>query len=161
MDDVPRKDQKRCVILNPKAGSVKDLDAVKKQLRRLEASSFHLTKNEGAAKTFAREAVRDHCDEIIAAGGDGTLNEVINGIAKRVGDVRIGLIPLGTGNDFARCLNLPATLEENIDIVLSGETTAIDVVRTKSDRIRYFINVSAGGFSGLVSEKLTPELKRT
>ena len=67
----------------------------------------------------------------------------------------------GTGNDFARCLNLPATLEENIDIVLSGETTAIDVVRTKSDRIRYFVNVSAGGFSGLANEKLTPELKRT
>ena len=88
----------------------------------------------------------------------GTL---INGIAKRVGDVRIGLIPLGTGNDFARCLNLPATLEENIDIVLSGETTAIDVVRAKSDRVRYFVNVSAGGFSGLVNEKLTPELKRT
>ena len=86
---------------------MKDLDAVIKQLGRLEASSFHLTKNEGAAKAFAREAVRDHCDEIIAAGGDGTLNEVINGIAKRVGDVRIGLIPLGTGNDFARCLNLP------------------------------------------------------
>jgi diacylglycerol kinase (ATP) len=152
---------KRCVILNPTAGSMKDLDAVIKQLRRLEASSLHLTKNEGDAKAFAREAVRDHCDEIVAAGGDGTLNEVINGIAKRVGDVRIGLIPLGTGNDFARCLNLPATLEENIDIVLSGGTTAIDVVRAKSDRIRYFVNVSAGGFSGLVDEKLTPELKRT
>ena len=156
------RDQKRCVILNPKSGSVKDLDAVKNQLRRLKAwSSWHLTENEGAAKAFAREAVRDHCDEIIAAGGDGTLNEVINGIAKRVGDVRIGLIPLGTGNDFARCLNLPATVEENIDIVLAGETTAIDVVRTQSDRIRYFVNVSAGGFSGLANEKLTPELKRT
>ena len=55
----------------------------------------------------SREAVRDHCDEIIAAGGDRTLNELINGIAKRVGHVRIALIPLGTGNDFARCLNLP------------------------------------------------------
>jgi diacylglycerol kinase family enzyme len=80
-----------------------------------------------------------NCDEIIAAGGDGTLNEVINGIAKRVDDVRIGLIPLGTGNDFARSLNVSATLEENIDIVLSGGTTAIDVVRAKSDRIRYFV----------------------
>ena len=152
---------KRCVILNPKAGSVKNRSALMKQLRRLKASSIHVTRNKGAAKRFAREALRDHCDEIIAAGGDGTLNEVINGIAKHLGDVRVGLIPLGTGNDFARCLNLPATLEENIDIVLSGETTAIDVVRAKSDRIRYFVNVSAGGFSGLVNEKLTPALKRT
>ena len=45
-----RKDQKRCVILNPKAGSVKDLDAVKKQLGRLEASSFHLTKKKELQK---------------------------------------------------------------------------------------------------------------
>ena len=149
------------MIVNPAAGSVKNRNALLKQLRRLKASSVHVTRNKGAAKKFAREAVRAHCDEIIAAGGDGTLNEVINGMAKRIGEVRIGLIPLGTGNDFARCLDLPATVEENIDIVLAGRTRAIDVVRAESDRIRYFVNVSAGGFSGLVNEKLTPALKRT
>ena len=152
---------KRCVIVNPKAGSVKDLDALLKQLARLEPSSLHVTEDAGAAESFAREAVRNCCDEIIAAGGDGTLNEVVNGMAESGGNVRIGLIPLGTGNDFARCLELPAGVDENIDIVLSGETKALDVVRATSDRARYFINVSAGGFSGLVDEKLTPELKKT
>jgi hypothetical protein len=132
---VPRKDQKRCVILNPKAGSVKDLDAVKKQLRRLKASSFHLTKKEGAAKAFAREAVRDHCDEIIAAGGDGTLNEVINGIAKRVGRagscpaIRAGIIsPAGVqlaavistpDNHFAAVLRCGGGAEQ--DLVIEDE----------------------------------------
>ena len=51
--------------------------------------------------------------------------------------------------------------EENIDILLSRQTMAIDLVRMRSDRIRYFVNVSAGGFSGLVDEKLTPTIKRT
>jgi diacylglycerol kinase (ATP) len=152
---------KRCVIVNPAAGSVKDLDAVQKQLARLKPAAIHLTRGAGAAKKCARQALRNGYEEIIAAGGDGTLNEVINGIAKRVGDVRVGVIPLGTGNDFARCLNLPATVEENIDIVLSGETAALDVVRAQSERLRYFVNVSAGGFSGLVDEKLTPEIKQT
>jgi diacylglycerol kinase (ATP) len=152
---------KRCVILNPKAGSAKDRSALLKQLRRLKASSIHVTRKKGAAKKFAREAVRQHCDEIIAAGGDGTLNEVINGVAKQIGDARVGLIPLGTGNDFARCLNLPATVEENIDVILSGKVREIDVVRAQTNFTRYFVNVSAGGFSGLVDEKLTPELKRT
>jgi len=152
---------KRCVIVNPSAGSVKDLETVLKQIKRLKASVVHVTKDAGAAEKFARAAVRNRYQEVIAAGGDGTLNEVVNGIAKRMGKIRLGVIPLGTGNDFARCLGLPATMEENIDIILSGKAKEIDVVRAQSDRTRYFVNVSAGGFSGLVDEKLTPELKRT
>jgi diacylglycerol kinase (ATP) len=100
-------------------------------------------------------------DYIIAAGGDGTLNEVINGVAAEPARVRLGLLPIGTGNDFARTLNLPSSVEENIDILLSKQTKAIDLVRMQSDRIRYFVNVSAGGFSGIVDEKLTPAIKRT
>jgi diacylglycerol kinase (ATP) len=147
-------------IINPKAGSVTDLDLLLKQLSKLDPSYTKLTKKPGDARSYAREALRKRCNYIVAAGGDGTLNEVVNGIARSAAHVRLGLLPLGTGNDFARCLNLPATVEENIEILRAGITTAIDLVRVRSDRVRYFVNVSAGGFSGLVDEKLTPEIKR-
>ena len=151
---------KTAVILNPKAGSVTDLSPILKQIERLKPAICSITRKRGAAKRFAAEAVRKGCNYIIAAGGDGTLNEVISGIVRHAGQVRLGLLPLGTGNDFARCLNLPTTLEQNIDILRAGKTRQIDLVRVKSDRSRYFVNVSAGGFSGLVDEKLTPKIKK-
>jgi diacylglycerol kinase (ATP) len=140
---------------------VKDLELLQRNIRQLEPSYVQITAQAGDAKAYAMEAVRQGCDCIVTAGGDGTLNEVINGIAEDAAHVRVGLIPLGTGNDFARCLNLPLNIEENIGILRCGETIAIDVVRVRSDENRYFVNVSAGGFSGMVDEKLTPEIKRT
>ena len=98
---------------------------------------------------------------IVAAGGDGTLNEVINGIGENLGDTRVGLLPLGTGNDFARTIGIPTDLEAALEVIRAGETRAVDLVRVTSDEVRYFVNVSAGGFSGLVDEKLTPEMKKT
>ena len=153
---------KPCVIVNPIAGSVKDLDVLLKKLRRLRPGELHLTRKTGDTKIFARKAIRAGCNYVIAAGGDGTLNEVVNGIAspRRAREICVGVVPLGTGNDFARSLGLPATLEENIDILRSKQTAPIDLVRVRSDRTRYFVNVSTGGFSGLVNEKLTPEIKR-
>lgn len=140
---------------------MKDRDLVLKQLEPLNAASIHVAKDADDVQSRARQAVTQKYDYIIAAGGDGTLNDVINGIAESASDIRIGLIPLGTGNDFARCLNLPATVEENVKILIAAETKPIDLVRVQSDRTRYFVNVSAGGFSGLVDEKLTPEIKQT
>jgi diacylglycerol kinase (ATP) len=150
-----------CVIVNPKAGSAKDLAALLKQIKRIRPAHIWVTAKKGAAKSFARRAVREGYDYVIAAGGDGTLNEVINGVAKRADQIRVGLLPLGTGNDFARSVNLPASVDENLDLLKAGKTTAIDLVQVKSDRTRYFINVSAAGFSGAVNEKLTPKIKRT
>jgi diacylglycerol kinase (ATP) len=151
---------KLCVIINPNAGSVKDFDLLRSKIEKLKPSHIHVTAEPGDAQAHAIEAIRTGCNYIVAAGGDGTLNEVINGIAKHAAQVRIGLIPLGTGNDFARCLNLPISVDENIDLLLSAETIAIDLVRVQSDQTRYFVNVSAGGFSGMVDEKVTPEIKR-
>lgn len=152
---------KTCVILNPKAGSAGDIDGLLKKIKRLRPLHIWVTEKKGAAKTLAARAVREGCDCVIAAGGDGTLNEVVNGVAKRAAHIRVGLLPLGTGNDFARSLNLPSGVDENLDLLKSGETRPVDLVRVRSDRTRYFINVSAGGFSGAVNEKLTPAIKRT
>jgi diacylglycerol kinase (ATP) len=150
-----------CVILNPCAGSIRELDNLVERIARLPRAEIHLTTKAGSAARLARTALRNGCKMIVAAGGDGTLNEVVNGIREKAGETSVGLIPLGTGNDFARTLGLPTDLDEALDVLRAGQTRAIDLVRVTSDEVRYFVNVSAGGFSGLVDEKLTPEMKKT
>ena len=152
---------KPCIIFNPAAGSVTNVDAILSQLQRLDPAAVRMTRRCGDAEKFARDAIRRKCNYVVTAGGDGTLNEVVNGIGRRTRAACMGLVPLGTGNDFARSLGLPATIENNIDILLSKKTAPIDLVRVRSDRVRYFVNVSAGGFSGVVDEKLTPAIKHT
>lgn len=152
---------KIAVIINPRAGSIKSSRALLKQISYLAPDRRYTTRGRGNARLFAARAVRDGCDYIIAAGGDGTLNEVVNGIGHSSRFVRLGLLPLGTGNDFARCLRLPSAVDENIEILRAGKTKAIDMVKVTSDRVRYFVNVSAGGFSGIVDEKLTANMKKT
>jgi diacylglycerol kinase (ATP) len=148
------------IIFNPTAGSVENAERILADLKRLRPSAVLMTKKHGDAEKLSREAVRAGRRYIVAAGGDGTLNEVINGVVGATHRPRIGLLPLGTGNDFARTLGLPFSLEENIDILRASKTRAIDIVRVQSRRARYFINVSAGGFSGIVRNKITPEIKR-
>jgi diacylglycerol kinase (ATP) len=150
-----------CVILNPSAGSVGDAEDIVARLGRLPKAEIRFTRKAGAAARFAKTAIRKGYDIIVAAGGDGTLNEVVNGIGENLGDAGVGLIPLGTGNDFARTIGIPTNVDAAIDLILAGTNRAVDLVRVTSDDVRYFVNVSAGGFSGLVDEKLTPEMKKT
>jgi diacylglycerol kinase (ATP) len=152
---------KTCIILNPSAGSIGDLDALTARLAQLPDAEIRLTNKPGSAARFAKTAIGKGRTTIVAAGGDGTLNEVINGIGENFGDVRVGLLPLGTGNDFGRSIAMPVDLEAALEVIRAGETRAVDLVRVTSDEVRYFVNVSAGGFSGLMNEKLTPEMKKT
>jgi diacylglycerol kinase (ATP) len=149
------------VIVNPIAGPIVDLNLRLKQLRGLNAKEVRVTQSAGEAEILAREAIRAGSDYIIAVGGDGTLNEVINGVAnhRRARQVCVGVVPVGTANDFARSLGLMANIDASIDILRTKTTAAIDLVRMTSGRKRYFVNVSAGGFSGVVNEKLTSEIK--
>jgi diacylglycerol kinase (ATP) len=147
--------------LNPKAGSVQDVEALVERIRRIPKAEVCITSKRGAAMRLTRTALRKGCNLIVAAGGDGTLNEIVNALGEKHSAVRVGLIPLGTGNDFARTLGLPTDVDEAIDLVRAGRMRKIDLVRVTSDQVRYFVNVSAGGFSGLVDEKLTPKMKKT
>src|SRR5439155_19204200 len=142
-------------------GFATDRKRVLSQLTRLNPMALRITRKAGDAEKWARAAVRTKCDYVVVAGGDGTLNEVVNGLATDAKNVRVGIVPLGTGNDFARTLGLPSSIEQNIDILCSGKTKRIDLVRVKSKRTRYFVNVAAGGFSGVVDGKMTPKIKKT
>jgi diacylglycerol kinase (ATP) len=152
---------KTCIILNRSAGSTGDLDELTARLGALPDAEIRLTDKPGSAARFAKTAIKKGQETIIAAGGDGTLNEVINGIGEDLGAARVGLLPLGTGNDFARSIEMPTDLDAAIEVIRAGHTREVDLVRVTSDEVRYFVNVSAGGFSGLMNEKLTPEMKKT
>jgi diacylglycerol kinase (ATP) len=151
---------KTCVIANPGSGTA-DVDALRQGITRLEEATLRITQHEGDASRLAAEALAEGYDLIVAAGGDGTINEVVNGLAKDFGRARLGMIPLGTGNDFARSIDVPADIDAALDILAAGVVQDVDIVRVTSDKMRYFINVSSGGFSGLVDEKLTDEMKQT
>lgn len=153
------------VIVNPKAGAVADLAAVLRQLRRLRTATIAIARRRGDTERLCRSALRAGFDYFVAAGGDGTLNELVNGVARsrQARETRIGIAPVGTGNDFARTLGLPTALRDNIQILNDPAAIVrqIDLVRVKADRIRYFVNVAAGGFSGMISEKLTRRIKQS
>ncbi|MDE0013697.1 MAG: diacylglycerol kinase family lipid kinase [Candidatus Poribacteria bacterium] len=80
------------------------------------------------AKRFAREAVSDGIGFVIACGGDGTLHEVVNGIAS-IPDVVLGVLPCGRGNDFAAAIGIPLKPEAAIENLLSGTATRVDLGR--------------------------------
>lgn len=142
------------VILNPNAGSAESLDALRERLGSLPDTEICRTEHEGHAEELAREASEGGAGLVVAAGGDGTLNEVVNGLSADFGRVRLGLLPLGTGNDFARSVGIPDDLEGALAVLREGRTRRIDVGRALvGGRSRWFLNMSVGGFSGVVSEK--------
>jgi diacylglycerol kinase (ATP) len=104
-------------------------------------------------------AAADGCDALFAAGGDGTVNEAINGLASVAGaldQIVVGVIPLGTGNDFAAALGLPAEPDAAIEVLLRGREQRVDLGEVNG---RVFVNTSGGGFIAEVSEAVTPQLK--
>jgi len=157
----PARSVKTCIICNPAAGRLDDRESIREKLEQFPSAKVYFTEKEGDATRLAQEAIARNCELVIAAGGDGTLNEVINGVAPQAERVHVGLVPLGTGNDFARMLDLPESIDDCIDVLRAGHVRPTDLVRVTSDCVRYFINVSAGGFSGTVDEKMTPEIKQS
>lgn len=97
-------------------------------------------------------------DFVIASGGDGTLNSIVNHLLKHAPSTSLGIIPSGTCNDFARCLELPNTLEKSLQVIFKGKTTLVDVGLI--DNKSYFLSSFSGGMLVDVSFKTDPELKK-
>jgi diacylglycerol kinase (ATP) len=154
-----------CVIVNPRSGGVKDASAVISRIREHPAlldPEVRVTTGSDNAAELAREALRAGYRRILACGGDGTLHEVVNGVGAGRPDVVVGVLPMGTGNDFARSVGFPGGLAEALDLVASAVPRPIDLVQvTGAGTGRWLVNCSAGGFSGMVDEELTAEMKQT
>jgi diacylglycerol kinase (ATP) len=150
-----------CVILNPRAGGAEAIrDSLLRAVDRLEGIVIRETERAGDARALAERAVAEGFERLVAAGGDGTLNEVLNGIAPDFDRVELGLVPAGTGNDLARTLGIPSDPEAAVEVLARGAVRSLDLARLQTEgEDRWFLNVSAGGFGGEVDEDLRAEIK--
>ncbi|WP_342545090.1 diacylglycerol kinase [Lysinibacillus sp. FSL K6-4013] len=135
------------IIYNPTSGREVFKKHLPEVLEKLEVAGYetscHATTCEGDAMLAAKNAVERGFDIIIAVGGDGTLNEVVSGVSPFENRPKVGLIPMGTTNDFARAVHIPRNIEEAVDIIIQGDTLPVDVGLLNGER--YFINIAAGG----------------
>ncbi|MEH7444340.1 diacylglycerol kinase family protein [Bacillus sp. JJ1122] len=151
---------KAMIIMNPSSGKEKANEYVQKIKETLQGRfsdiDIRKTEKEGDAASFATEACVALYDAVISMGGDGTINETINGIAEQDYRPALGIIPLGTINDFARALDIPLEPYEAISILEGQETMAVDVGKIDE---AYFANVLAVGSIAEASYNVTAEQK--
>jgi len=148
------------LILNPLAGRRARLRDEQELVRRLAAVDLDceqvLTRGPGEATALAREAARQGYDLVIAAGGDGTVHEVLNGLAET--ETAMGVIPLGTENILAREIRMPRRgLGAACQALASGRTVRVDVGRLPQ---RYFVLMAGLGFDAQVVGEVNPTFKR-
>ena len=157
--------RKSAVIVNPAAANGRAgrtwFHAAQRLRARLGDAAVHLTDSPGHATQIARELAESGFDLMIAVGGDGTISEVANGIlqsAQPLGpDIQLGILPVGTGGDLRRSLEIPADLDKAIEIIAHGQPFAMDAARASlvaaggSKIERCFVNVASFGLGGDVA----------
>lgn len=142
-------------IINPVSGkgATKDMIPVIKKLMKDYDMDMKISRSPGDATKIAK-AYKEKYTDIISVGGDGTLTEIVDGLAGFEGN--LGIIPAGTGNDFARTIELPSAIETCLDIIIQGKTRAVDIPTVNNSR---FINVASFGIdSGVIID--TDKIKK-
>ena len=154
--------KKARVIYNPTSGK----ELIKKNLADIlsileecgyEASAFATTPEENSARNEAHRAARAGFDLLVAAGGDGTINEVVNGIAPLKRRPKMAIIPAGTTNDYARALKIPRdNIVKAAEVIKKNQTVKMDIGQAGKN---YFINIAAGGHLTELTYEVPSELK--
>lgn len=143
------------VILNPAARSARSRKTWEK-IERFPRAKVEMTAARGDARSLAAWGVGKGFQTIVAAGGDGTINEVVNGVAGA--DVALGILPVGTMNVFAAELGLPGELERAWEIVCAGHTRKIDLARANK---QYFVQLAGVGLDAQVVQETSWASKKT
>ena len=143
------------IIANPASGSfpqhyTHSLDETLSFLRQRNWKvELTITKAPGEARQLAREAVSQQVDIVIAAGGDGTINEIIQELAGS--ETVLGVLPCGTGNIWAREMGIPLQMVDARNVLLDGQIRSIDLGRCNG---RYFLLMAGAGIDGAVTQAI-------
>ena len=157
------------VIINPqsRAGATKKkIATIKRVLERNKiAFSLYKTQDAGDELNVVKRVVKEGFKKIICVGGDGTLQKIIAGIQLQKTcspkEIIVGIIPLGTGNDWAKSIEIPLDIEKAIEKIKQGKTKKRDlgvvlIKKKKKIKKRYFVNYSGVGFDSFMLNKLQP-----
>lgn len=161
------------VIVNPNAGvgkGEKDWDKIKELLvkHKIQFETVFTTHKEHAI-ALTTKFIKKGYRKFIVAGGDGTLNEVVNGIffQKNVptSDLLLAMIPVGTGNDWCRMFHIPFKYQEAIQVIKAENFIIQDIGKvsyfsSSSSKKRYFINVAGMGYDAIVAAKTNKDKEK-
>lgn len=163
---MPTSPRWRLILNGKSAGDDALRDAVATMRQRGIALDVRVTWEAGDAERYVSEAIADGADTIIAAGGDGTLSEVATTLAHRDEPAAqlpgLGLVPLGTANDFASAAGIPLQPLPALELVAAAPVVAIDLLRLVADDgvVHWCANLASGGFGTQVTVETDEGLKK-
>lgn len=146
------------IILNGKKAILDEVREAIFASRAYGEVEVRVTFEGGDAARFVDEAIADGCTRIVAAGGDGTVNELTNALmkSKAITKPELAIMPLGTANDFATACQIPSDLLKALKLAIIGRSFPVDSVQAGDD---YFINVASCGFGAQVTTNTPVALK--
>jgi YegS/Rv2252/BmrU family lipid kinase len=162
------KGDRYCFIVNPAAGggcAGRNWPALQQRLTAAGISHvYHISEHKGHSQELASAAFDAGHTDFVVVGGDGTANEVLNGVYPQAlqnsADIRLGIIPWGTGNDWASYYGLPSAPGSLVDLLESGSSVTQDIGKASfldssgEHRTRYFLNCCGTGFDSYLLEEM-------
>lgn len=152
---------KTALVLHRKSATRPEVKAAVDHVKQMGVKlRVRVAWNKKDKRRLVKEALKNGAERVIAGGGDGTINDVVNALVSRKGKARasLGILPLGTANDFARGCGLPADdLNRALEIACTGAVRRLDVGRAND---RLFINVVSGGFGAEVTATTPQDMKK-
>ncbi len=170
------------LIMNPGSHSGRSRQTFDKIIRKMTLNGidyeYHLTKDLDHARLLSRNANLNDFRTIVAVGGDGTINAVVNGFydndGRRLSDARFGVIYTGTSPDFNRSYNIPTSLEQAVDVILNGKTRSVPVGMINFENpdlpetldnldyrtVRYFVCCANIGLGAALARKANSGIRR-
>ena len=152
------------IVVNPSSGNTNFKKSWKTITHFLKLKninfSYSFTEYRKHEVILVDKAIEQGYRNIISVGGDGTLHHVVNGIMKqryiKTSKIKLGVIPLGTGNDWIKTYNIPNSIKKSIDIIVKNNTILQDIgcIKLSNGKKEYFNNLAGTGYDGYVVKNL-------